>query len=61
LDVEANREWLRYWAKDKNALIVDIGHIPNDPGNRSPFYDVERRSLYENWSGTDIVKHDPGF
>jgi hypothetical protein len=21
----------------------------------------ERRSLYDNWSGTDIVQHDPGF
>jgi RHS repeat-associated protein len=61
LDVEANREWLRYWAKDKDALVVDIGHIPGAEGNRSPFYDVERRSLYENWSGTDIVQHDPGF
>jgi RHS repeat-associated protein len=61
LDVEANREWLRYWAKDKDALVVDIGHIPGAASNRSPFYDVERRSLYDNWSGTDIVQHDPGF
>ncbi len=61
LDVEANREWLRYWTKDKDALVVDIGGIPGNVGGPSPFYDVEKRSLYKNWSGIDVVKHDPGF
>jgi RHS repeat-associated protein len=61
MDVEANREWLRYWAKDKDALIIDIGHIPGKADHVSPFYEVERRSLYKNWSGVDTVQHDPGF
>jgi RHS repeat-associated protein len=62
-DVEANREWLRYWAKDRGALIIDIGHDPARPGDTGPFYGVERRSLYGNWagSGVTVVQHDPGF
>jgi hypothetical protein len=58
-DVEANREWLRYWAKEKDALIIDIGPDPADVTNWGPFYSVERRSI-DRW-GPDLVTHDPGF
>ena len=62
-DVNANRQWLRYWAKDRGALVVDIGHDPGRPGDTGPFYGVERRSLYNNWTDGDVtvVQHDPGF
>jgi hypothetical protein len=63
LDVKANREWLSYWAKDKDALIIDIGEIPGGTPGQSPFYNVEQRSLYNNWKdqGIDVVPFDPGF
>jgi hypothetical protein len=60
-DLEANREWLSYWAKDKNALVIDIGSDPADPARVSQFYEVEKRSVYKNWPGIDVVKYDPGF
>lgn len=58
-DIEANRAWLRYWAKDKGALVVDIGDDPRTD-LISPFYEVEKRSLYHNWM-SDVVRYDPGF
>jgi RHS repeat-associated protein len=62
-DVAANRSWLKYWAKDRNALIVDIGYDPAKPGVAGPFYGVERASLYKNWAsdGVDVVPFNPGF
>ncbi len=61
-DVEANREWLRYWAKDKNALIVDIGADPLNPTDLGAFYGVESRSLYKNWAGNvEVIQFNPGF
>jgi RHS repeat-associated protein len=50
-DVEANRQWISYWAKDKKALVVDIGHDPKAPADSSPFYDVERRSFVQELEG----------
>jgi len=46
LDMEANRSWIRYWAKEKGSQIVDIGKDPNRPeGRRSPYYAMESRSV----------------
>ncbi len=48
--LEANRSWLRYWAKDKGATVVDIGRQATPrPTGPSPFYGVENRSLH-NWN-----------
>jgi len=45
------------------ALVIDIGHDPARPGDTGPFYGVERRSLYKNWTsdGVTVVQHNPGF
>jgi RHS repeat-associated protein len=61
LDLEANRSWLAYWARKRNALIVDIGDDPRTIGDISPFYELEKSSLYKNWTGVDVLGHDPGF
>jgi RHS repeat-associated protein len=60
-DVEANREWIRYWAKKKNALVVDIGSEPGKAINDGPFYEVEKRSLSRWADDVDVIQHDPGF
>jgi len=44
--LEANRSWIRYWAKDKKATSIDIGRQPTiRPDGPSPFYGIENRSL----------------
>jgi hypothetical protein len=44
--LEANRSWIRYWAKDKQATIIDIGRQPTPRATGpSPFYGIENRSL----------------
>jgi RHS repeat-associated protein len=62
-DVEANRSWIRYWAKKKGALVIDIGEDPTRPGSIGPFYGAERSTLYGRSpvSSTNIVQHNPGF
>jgi rhodanese-related sulfurtransferase len=61
LDLEANRSWLGYWAKTKNATFVDIGLDNARTLPRSPFYQMENRSLYSNWKNVNVVQYDPGF
>lgn len=57
--MDANRSWLRYWAKEKGSPVIDIGQgsIPT----RSDFYDMELRSVYENWREVNVIKWEPGF
>ncbi|MFA6445372.1 MAG: RHS repeat-associated core domain-containing protein, partial [Sterolibacterium sp.] len=57
--MEANRSWLRYWAKDKGAPVIDIGQgsVPT----RSDFYDMELRSVYEKWQDVNVIKWETGF
>jgi len=44
--LEANRSWIRYWAKDNGATVIDIGRQPTiRPDGPSPFYGLENRSL----------------
>ncbi len=44
--LEANRSWIRYWAKDKGATVIDIGRQSTPrPFGPSPFYGIENRSL----------------
>ena len=44
--LEANRSWIRYWAKDKGAPVIDIGRQATPrPTGPSPFYGIENRSL----------------
>ena len=44
--LEANRSWIRYWALDKSAPVIDIGRQPTPrPLGPSPFYGIENRSL----------------
>lgn len=44
--LEANRSWIRYWAKEKGTPTVDIGRQPTiRPSGPSPFYGIENRSL----------------
>lgn len=44
--LEANRSWIRYWAKDMGVTIIDIGRQPTmRPQGPSPFYGIENRSL----------------
>ncbi len=60
-DVEANREWIRYWSKKKGALVVDIGNDPDPTTTPSAFYEVEKRSLGSWAPDVDVVKFNPGF
>ncbi len=44
--LEANRSWIRYWAKDKGSPVIDIGRQPTPRATGpSPFYAIENRSL----------------
>jgi RHS repeat-associated protein len=44
--LEANRSWIRYWAKYKGVTAIDIGRQPTPrPTGPSPFYGIENRSL----------------
>jgi len=44
--LEANRSWIRYWAKEKQSPIIDIGRQPTPREfGPSPFYGIENRSL----------------
>ncbi|MEE9354006.1 MAG: hypothetical protein V3U75_00295 [Methylococcaceae bacterium] len=44
--LEANRSWIRYWAKDKGVTFIDIGRQPTPrPFGPSPYYGIENRSL----------------
>ncbi|MBP6660195.1 MAG: hypothetical protein KA174_05905 [Chitinophagales bacterium] len=53
-DINANREWLRYWT-NKGAKVFDIGPEKGNPV-RSPFYGVENRSIYTNWRYNNVVQ-----
>ena len=45
-ELEANRSWIRYWAKIKQATIIDIGRQSTTrPYGLSPFYGIENSSL----------------
>jgi RHS repeat-associated protein len=62
LDLEADRSWLSYWVKEKEATVVDIGIDPSRPrALASPFYDLEQRSIYRLWNYKNIIQYDPGF
>jgi RHS repeat-associated protein len=44
--LEANRSWLRYWVKDRGAVVIDIGRQRTPrPGGPSPFYWMENNML----------------
>jgi hypothetical protein len=44
--LEANRSWIRYWAKEKGATVIDIGRQATPrPTGPSLFYGIENRSL----------------
>jgi hypothetical protein len=44
--LEANRSWIRYWAKEKGTSVIDIGRQATPrPTGPSPFYGIENRSL----------------
>ena len=44
--LEANRSWIRYWAGEKGATVVDIGRQSTPrPFGPSPYYGMENRSL----------------
>ena len=60
-DVENNRSWLKYWTQTKGATVIDIGVDPlkASQGISSPFYDVELRSIYDNWQYENVIKFDP--
>jgi rhodanese-related sulfurtransferase/polyhydroxyalkanoate synthesis regulator phasin len=62
-DLENNRSWLSYWTKEKGATVIDIGVDPikASKGITSPFYDLERRSLYNNWNYQNVINYNPGF
>jgi rhodanese-related sulfurtransferase len=42
--MEANRSWLRYWAKIRGSQIVDVG-FDEGRGDPSKYYAMEDRSL----------------
>ncbi|MFN9752818.1 MAG: hypothetical protein ACK57U_15705, partial [Planctomycetota bacterium] len=45
--MEANRSWIRYWAKTKETPVNDLGRQPTiRPDGPSPFYGMENRSLH---------------
>ena len=55
--LEANRSWIRYWAKDKGVTVIDIGRQPTPrPTGPSPFYGIENRSL-NKWGIYTPFKH----
>jgi RHS repeat-associated protein len=56
-DKEANRSWLRYWAKERGVKVIDIG-IDIKREERSPFYGIELRSIYQNWDYQNVIKYD---
>lgn len=60
-DVENNRSWIGYWTKGKGATVVDIGpdSIKASQGISSPFYDVETRSIYNNWKYPNVIQYNP--
>lgn len=57
-DMNANRSWIRYWTKRKGATVFDIGKDPTPGSVRSPFYEMERRAIYDNWEYGNIVQLD---
>lgn len=54
-DINANRQWIRYWT-NKGAKVFDIGLDPKPGAVRSPFYGVEQKSIYTNWRYNNVVK-----
>jgi RHS repeat-associated protein len=56
LDIKANRSWISYWTQKRGAKVFDIGIDKSQPKERSPFYNVEYRSIYVNWKYTNVVK-----
>jgi hypothetical protein len=54
-DMEANRSWLSYWI-DQDATVVDLGIDPLRDQDRSPWYELERRSIYENWDYPNVIR-----
>jgi hypothetical protein len=52
-DMERNRSWIRYWAKEKSAQIVDVGYDVLRK-KKSDFYEMERRSL-KRWGIRHIL------
>jgi hypothetical protein len=52
---EANRSWLRYWTKIKNAFLIDLERDPSRRTRRSPFYTMESDSL-SRWNYSSIFK-----
>ncbi len=56
LDVKANRSWISYWTQKRGAKVFDIGIDKSQPKERSPFYNVEYRSIYVNWKYNNVVK-----
>ncbi|MGH9825008.1 MAG: hypothetical protein ACREDR_17395, partial [Blastocatellia bacterium] len=58
-DLKANGSWIRYWAKMKGATFVDIGRLPEQI-EPSPFYNLERHSLYDNWKYDKVIQPAPG-
>lgn len=60
-DVENNRSWIKYWTQEKGASVVDIGADPvkTSQGITSPFYDIETRSIYNNWQYPNVIKYNP--
>jgi len=55
--MEANRSWIRYWAKDKGSTVIDIGRQPTERlKGPSPFYGMENRSLRRWGIYTPVVE-----
>lgn len=54
-DINANREWLRYWT-NRGVKVFDIGPANREAGIKSPFYGVEHRSIYTNWKYNNVVQ-----
>ena len=60
LDIKANRSWLSYWTQKKGAKVFDIGRNPSPNAPRSPFYNMENKSIYVSWKYGNVVKL-PGY
>jgi len=46
--LEANRSWIRYWAKEKGTTVIYIGRQPTPRRDgSSPFYGLENSSLHK--------------